>query len=63
MLTPMYAIISLSSLLEEVESTPKQQSMIDSILSSNILATLTNDVLYISSLKDGILELMKHLYI
>ncbi|XWS27456.1 hypothetical protein CRYUN_Cryun26dG0116700 [Craigia yunnanensis] len=46
MRTPMHAVIVLSSLLQETELTPEQRLMVDTILkSSNLLATLINDVL------------------
>ncbi|XP_058222942.1 ethylene response sensor 1-like [Rhododendron vialii] len=55
---PMHAIISLSSLLLETELTPDQRVMIETILkSSNLLATLINDVLDLSRLEDGSLKL------
>lgn len=58
MRTPLHAVIALSSLLQETLLTPEQRSMVDTILkSSNLLATLINDVLGLSRLEDGRLEL------
>ncbi|XP_076897655.1 ethylene receptor 1-like [Bidens hawaiensis] len=58
MRTPMHAIIALASLLLETELTPDQRMMVETILkSSNLLATLINDVLDLSRLEDGSLEL------
>ncbi|PIA33023.1 hypothetical protein AQUCO_04200042v1 [Aquilegia coerulea] len=58
MRTPMHAIIALSSLLQETELTREQRLMVEAILkSSNLLATLINDVLDLSRLEDGSFEL------
>ncbi|KAM7500632.1 hypothetical protein LguiA_025046 [Lonicera macranthoides] len=58
MRTPMHAIIALSSLLQETELTAEQRLMVETILkSSNLLATLINDVLDLSRLEDGSLQL------
>ncbi|KAG7970929.1 hypothetical protein I3843_07G110300 [Carya illinoinensis] len=58
MRTPMHAMIALSSLLLETELTPERRVMIETVLkSSNLLATLINDVLDLSRLEDGSLEL------
>lgn len=58
MRTPMHAIIALSSLLQGTDLTPEQRMMVETILkSSNLLATLINDVLDLSRLEDGSLQL------
>ena len=58
MKTPMHATIALSSLLLETELTPDQRVMTETILkSSNLLATLIDDVLDLSRLEDGSLKL------
>jgi signal transduction histidine kinase len=58
MRTPMHAIIALSSLLLETGLTTEQRAMIETVLkSSNLLAVLTNDVLDLSRLEDGSLDL------
>lgn len=58
MRTPMHAIIALSSLLQETDLTAEQRLMVETILkSSNLLSTLINDVLDISRLEDGSLQL------
>ncbi|KAL5707021.1 mitochondrial 2-enoyl thioester reductase [Ranunculus cassubicifolius] len=58
MRTPMHSIIALSSLLQETELKAEQRLMVETILrSSNLLATLINDVLDLSRLEDGSFEL------
>ncbi|KAF6148417.1 hypothetical protein GIB67_038772 [Kingdonia uniflora] len=58
MRTVMHAIIALYSLLQETELTVEQRLMVETVLkSSNLLATLINDVLDLSRLEDRSLEL------
>ncbi|KAF6174826.1 hypothetical protein GIB67_032900 [Kingdonia uniflora] len=58
MRTPMHAIIALYSLLQETELTAEQCLMVETVLkSTNLLATLINDVLDLSRLEDRSLEL------
>ncbi|CAL9103057.1 unnamed protein product [Musa acuminata var. zebrina] len=58
MRNPLHAIITLSSLLLETELSPEQRSMVETVLkSSSLLATLINDILDLSRLEDGSLEL------
>ncbi|KAI3871672.1 hypothetical protein MKW92_018641 [Papaver armeniacum] len=58
MRTPMQAIIAFSSLLLEIELSPEQRAMVETVLkSSHLLETLINDVLELSRLEDGSLEL------
>ncbi|CAN6561555.1 unnamed protein product [Malus baccata var. baccata] len=63
MRTPMQAIIALSSRLLETELTPEQKLMLETVLkSSNLLETLINDVLDLSRLDDGSLELDNEIF-
>lgn len=55
---PFHSITALSSLLLNTEMTPEQRVMIETILkSSDLSATLINDVLDLYKLEDGSLEL------
>nr|GEX16156.1 ATP-dependent RNA helicase DEAH13 [Tanacetum cinerariifolium] len=63
MRTPMHAIIALSSLVLETQLTTEQRAIIETILkSSNLLAALINDVLDLSRLEDGSLELEQEVF-
>ncbi|KAK4492607.1 hypothetical protein RD792_003425 [Penstemon davidsonii] len=63
MRTPMHALISLCSVLLEAELPPEQRLMTETILkSSNVLATLVNDVLDLSRLEDGSLKLDSEMF-
>ncbi|KAI3668300.1 hypothetical protein L6452_43377 [Arctium lappa] len=63
MRTPMHAVIALSSLVLETQLTPDQRAMMETILkSSNLLATLINDVLDLSRLQDGSLQLENQVF-
>ncbi|MCO5590831.1 hypothetical protein L7F22_044806 [Adiantum nelumboides] len=58
MRTPTHAITAFSSLLQETDLTPEQRSMVETIAKSgNLLGTLINDVLDLSRLEDGSLQL------
>ncbi|KAI5073382.1 hypothetical protein GOP47_0011395 [Adiantum capillus-veneris] len=58
MRTPTHAITAFSSLLQETDLTPEQRSMVETIVKSgNLLGTLINDVLDLSRLEDGSLQL------
>ncbi|GBG61362.1 hypothetical protein CBR_g20395 [Chara braunii] len=64
MRTPMHAIIALASLLQETgDLSQEQRGMVETILrSSNLLANLINDVLDLSRLEDGSLQLDKRVF-
>ncbi|PWA97024.1 ethylene response sensor 1 [Artemisia annua] len=63
MRTPMHAVIALSLLVLETQLTPEQRAIIETILkSSNLLAALINDVLDLSRLEDGSLELEQEVF-
>ncbi|EFJ08603.1 ethylene response 1, two-component response regulator [Selaginella moellendorffii] len=63
MRTPMSTIIAASSHLQDTSLSQEQRAMVDTILnSSNLLATLINDVLDVSRLEDGSLELEKRTF-
>ncbi|XP_054823202.1 ethylene response sensor 1-like [Prosopis cineraria] len=58
MRTPAHAIMALSSLLLETELTPEQRIVIEATLkNSNVLAALISDVIDLSRLEDGSLQL------
>lgn len=58
MQTPMQSIVASSLLLLEIELTPEQRAMVETVRkSSNLLESLINDVLELSRLEDGSLEL------
>lgn len=58
MRTPTRAMMALSSLLLETELTPEQRIMVETTLkTSNMLETLICDVLDLSKLDDGSLQL------
>ncbi|XP_077216730.1 ethylene receptor-like [Tasmannia lanceolata] len=58
MRTPTHGIVALSSILQETHLTPEHRLMTETILkSSNFLFTLINDILALSRLEDGSLEL------
>lgn len=63
MRTPVHAVISLCSLLLETDLNPEQRVMIETTLKSgNLVATLISDVLDLSRLEDGSLELDIHTF-
>ncbi|KAL8094521.1 hypothetical protein AgCh_036159 [Apium graveolens] len=63
MMTPMHAVIILSSLLQETELTPDQRLLMETIQKNcNLLSILIDDVLDLSRLNDGSLELDTHVF-
>ena len=63
MMTPMHAVIILSSLLLETELTPEQRFLMEAIQKNcNLLSVLVDDVLDLSRLNDGSLELDTNIF-